>query len=804
MAFDNQHTHPMIAEKATATELSTVDQYLKSKLNLEKGLVTPFPSANAQQTILYWLEAGAELEDHPMCRASNHFHNPSLPWDQSALTDDYYPALALDIRIYCTVTGWPYLFRKSAVTWATGYAAPSQSGQKSSFTFNLMKPNTWDKARDYYYKALTYVLKPGREDAFAKTFQSVGQVLHLLADMAVPAHVRNDFESHLSFIGAESPDVTKWYYNRFELYVNDHADLVEEAAKTIQKPSFSEIMLTSFWDTDQSMCLISGANPSCGLAEITYANYLSDTTITSNNPSELHAFPYPAISNTDYQICHDMAPQNELALYPGMIRPYVSRKSHGACPSITPERKADHFAAVGFGETVPTSNVALLQLRLDNSVHRTYAQELLPRTIGYSAALLDYFFRGDINLEPSTTDPSKFVIKNNSNEDMSGKYEIFYDNSSNERSLLIGFNPMPISAHNKSMLITLNEPKDAISYILVFKGKMGNEEDAVVGRVVKFAPLTITAPDRCLYGLIDGARLPQQFSKIKAKVKSFFTPEQAVQSGSLWAVAKYKRRMDYQPNLSTDPPSPGVIDPVFAYSTSAPIPITAADLEAMNNTKEFPFNFAGSPIPAGITDLYLKVVFRGTNGTPQDIIAMGWKDLGEPMHHVYWNATDAFYIEGKMYDRNTIEANQNLLDKALESGFPYIPLELDTDIAYCPDLEGVSKTHVEYKALKAGTFGRVITITEADQPEYDVFIHRKSTTPYEEMSSLFTSPTVVNQTNQNGVLQIFPVFTFRGSSLHAGSAFVNCAGACPENIVTLPWPNPPLSITPKPATFIEQ
>ena len=450
---------------------------------------------------------------------------------------------------------------------------------------------------------------------------------------------------------------------------------------------------------------------------------------------------------------------------------------------------------------------------LNDRVHADYARYLLPRAVGYSAGLLNFFFRGDINLEPSTTSPSKFIIENNSDEDMIGKFAIYSDSSNGERTLLYGLDVMTVNAHSNSILLTLDEIRNSGTYILVFKGKMGNEEGAVVGRVVKFAPLTISAPDRCLYGLADGARLPQQFNKIKAKVTSSFTPEQAVKSGTLWAVAKYKRRMDYQPNLSTDPPSPGVIDPVFAYSTSSPIPITATDLAAMNSTKEFIFNFAGSPIPAGITDLYLKVVFRGATGTPQDVIAMGWKDLGEPTHHVYWNATDAFYIEynnlGKLYDQATIEkaGNEHLLTLAHQAeaaGFPYVSLALDTDIVYCPTLDGVLKTHVEYAALPAGTFGRIITITEADQPEYDVFIHRKSTTFPEEMSSFFTVPTVINQTNQNGVLQIFPVFSFRGIASHDGSAFVNCSGKCPENILTLQWPNAPVSMTPKPATFIEK
>jgi hypothetical protein len=56
----------------------------------------------------------------------------------------------------------------------------------------------WDNARKYFYSALTSPGKAIREDSYAKTFQAVGQVMHLLQDMAVPAHVRNDFWSSVS------------------------------------------------------------------------------------------------------------------------------------------------------------------------------------------------------------------------------------------------------------------------------------------------------------------------------------------------------------------------------------------------------------------------------------------------------------------------------------------------------------------------------------------------------------------------------------------------------------------------------
>ena len=47
-------------------------------------------------------------------------------------------------------------------------------------------------AREYLYKALTLPTKPERDKHFGLTFQTLGQVIHHVQDMAQPQHVRND------------------------------------------------------------------------------------------------------------------------------------------------------------------------------------------------------------------------------------------------------------------------------------------------------------------------------------------------------------------------------------------------------------------------------------------------------------------------------------------------------------------------------------------------------------------------------------------------------------------------------------
>jgi hypothetical protein len=698
------------------------------------------------KTAIEWIKAGSNWEDNTfeglslVARYLNHFFDPTTGM---GLHDEF--------------TGKP------SKQW--GY-------------LDLGNDFSWRWARSKYYTALADSDPNLRAKAFAHVFRSLGQIMHLVHDKAVPAHVRNDAHNPFANYFVQQRDT-------YEKYTNKKAnDMKYDGYPPVDNQTFNQFQ--SFW-----------INSGKGLAEFTNKNFISrNTNIDDHRYASPSGTPSASVEIESVTVPVFGAINVAVKYITGTIADsYKSTSSqilHLSAFSYL-DFESEHYIS----PPAPTYS-------LNDRVHADYARYLLPRAVGYSAGLLNFFFRGDINLEPSTTSPSKFIIENNSDEDMIGKFAIYSDSSNGERTLLYGLDVMTVNAHSNSILLTLDEIRNSGTYILVFKGKMGNEEGAVVGRVVKFAPLTISAPDRCLYGLIDGARLPQQFNKIKANVKSSFTPEQAVQSGTLWAVAKYKRRMDYQPDLSTDPPSPGVIDPVFTYSVSAPKTVNTSDLAAMNSTKEFTFDFSGSPIPAGITDLYLKVVFRGATGTPQDLIAMGWKDLGEPMHHVYWNATDRFSLDGVLRTEQEILDNDALRARAGQSSATFRPLKLDTDIAYCRSLEDEPNPHVQYKALDAGSFGRVITITEADQPEFDVLIRRKLTASPDAMimMAILTSPTVINQTNQNGVLQIFPVSSFRGIASHAGSLYVQCYPSCPANVLTLPWPNVPAGTAPKPADHI--
>ena len=169
-AHDDEKIHPEITK--IAVEKSTLDGYLKNNLNLINGVETKLPS-DGKKPILTWLKEGSTAEDSPMCRASNHFHDPLKSWSTSGMSDSPWW-----INIYCH----DYTPFYSTVTWATGFTAPTSTPIPYN-PGNEKSPNMWANARSLYLSALTATTQTTREDNFSQMFTALGQVLHLIQEV---------------------------------------------------------------------------------------------------------------------------------------------------------------------------------------------------------------------------------------------------------------------------------------------------------------------------------------------------------------------------------------------------------------------------------------------------------------------------------------------------------------------------------------------------------------------------------------------------------------------------------------------
>ncbi|MBI3354673.1 MAG: hypothetical protein HY034_07290, partial [Nitrospirae bacterium] len=449
---------------------------VKRKNSIEKrGFTSGYKEDVNGKQIIQWLSDGSELEDSPMCRASNHFHNPLKDWSSSYMSDEPWW-----LDLYCF--SWSPWY--SNVTWGTGYLSPAPNGNKITISNQQMG---WDNARTYYYQALTNSLNTDRETYFAKTFQALGQVMHLIEDMAVPAHTRNDFRAHLYFQEAGLSNPVTWFGNNFEWYVKQNPLLV--ATISAEPIDINNISITRFWDTD----VYTGSNPSnslaLGLAEYTNANFFSESSIFAYDslaPNDPHYFPYPRKSSTNLQSYIDGNELPETVIGEDNIPDttfYIKKDKDGEVIKrfVTPGYFTNPILT-----TDPTSPVLSLSFILDDNVYKDYASLLLPRAVGYSAGLLNYFFRGKLDFTIDANDREDGVkgvkISNRSTEDMEGTFSLYYDTADTNRYLLGSWN-ISLASQGASQVLSFPLPQDynKYKYTLAFRGRMGTEQDAVAG-----------------------------------------------------------------------------------------------------------------------------------------------------------------------------------------------------------------------------------------------------------------------------------------------------------------------------------
>ena len=453
------NTHELLNVKAA--EQSFADRYLKEQLGFPEGLKTQFGARRASE----WIRFGGTAEDQAFgleplgaaFRSRHHFHNPLLPWDQAGLNA---PSL-------CSL-GLP-LLGKASVRWAQD---PNQglSGQAA-----------WADARNSYHQALTLPTRAERDAAWAQTFQILGQQMHLIADLAAPAHTRND--PH-----CPSPD-------GFEAWASENSPLIQGLlAGPVVRPDpaifslggpltdpIAKVPIARLWDTDQYVKTNPDItlSPTIGLAEYSNANFFSDGTVFFS--TDLLPFPKPT----------------SVELGPPEPEP-KTRELRRYFKKVRDGELIDHLA-------VPSALYDFLpkalqdeKKGLDDKVFQDYGEKLLPRAVGYSAALLDYFFRGSLQVErvywENVFEPGGVFIdiQNQAAEEAEGVFELYaiYDKGAEgerrEKFAALNGGASVLVGPNGRMTLQFDVPQDhrpTPDYLLVFRGRLGDVAGAVVGQV---------------------------------------------------------------------------------------------------------------------------------------------------------------------------------------------------------------------------------------------------------------------------------------------------------------------------------
>lgn len=487
-----ENTHKAINEKIAQEGINgfSLNDYLKNNLGFSKGSqellygYSEIKSKYDRQEIFVWFGEGGVLEDRPgewydyiplvgkPTRSVNHFHNPLKAWSEAGLNDKI-----LGIISY---TG------QSQVLWA------QNSNQDVGGNW------AWQDARRYFYISLTGRNLDGTEVArtkaerdayFAYTFRAVGQLMHLVHDASVPEHTRNDahvqpaYEVYSEKTRTKNPTLWgSWVGNPTPF----DKSILNIPTVLLAPLPISRIIDTDFYNSQNPETT---TNSRIGMSEYTNANFLSRDTMFTDDfaPTHRHYFPYPKGSNailwTDSSI----------------NRMYLKKTGDGepinhlAVASILYNDRWKYFPQY----------YSFLPVGLDDKCYEEYASKLIPRAVGYSAGLLDYFFRGEVEesyIEEQRDAAGKITGITNRitnltpDETMQGDVMVAYRYKAQGAteftyglSNIVTGSVLPYlgkGSYTFGFPTLIPSAASEIQYTFVFKGTLGKEEGAVIGKVV--------------------------------------------------------------------------------------------------------------------------------------------------------------------------------------------------------------------------------------------------------------------------------------------------------------------------------
>ena len=348
-----------------------------------------------------------------------------------------------------------------APEWALGLQGRGADEEHNHFTVL--------DAREYQFKSFTAVTRKERDENAAKLFRSLGQVLHLVQDMAQPQHTRNDAHAGCKYATGISGE-RSWY----ESYIDARA---KDATPPLNFSGYSPPSISQYRDL--------WTKGGKGLADFSSGNFFSAGT---NLPSNCAGLPAPlcrpdAYFTLDREITltglDGIGMSAKVTLFLGTVHDGATNQD---IPNVPLSSRSVLDAALQ-KINQPGQVFSLNRLNYD-----AMADLLVPRAVGYSAGLLDYFFRGTLSFEVKvgTGQDSQMglVVTNTSDEEMEGTFSLYAEDANEKR----GDSPevstsLTLPPGGKSETVGFTPARSVHKYVLVFQGRLGTEAGAVAGKV---------------------------------------------------------------------------------------------------------------------------------------------------------------------------------------------------------------------------------------------------------------------------------------------------------------------------------
>lgn len=377
-AWEAETTHAGLTERAALH--AGLHAHLRDHLGLELGLFMPLivpradapalfrvlaalnpihgyvPDVNGRMLALAWLSVGSVIADVPVAHAAHHFFHPATGRGLGDRT-----------------LGWTERLGHRLRATALGADLVRSGNPAPDWLLDPANPMGFTSFIAQYEKAVSASTTGERRRHLAAALLAAGAMLHVLQDMGSPSHVRNDLAAHLDLVGTDRFDRG----SRFErIAALSHGRLGVPAPGT--GPSAGSIQATSlraFFTTPEGT----------GLADRTARRWFSAHTLPA--PVRVRA----GMGSTEIAqrlrqgLAHpEPAPPSRLDLETARVRAARWVDSEGVCVASYQIDTKDRL--VWF---------------LDDPCVNEQVAAILPVVTAYSAAFLDWLFRGTLALEPA-------------------------------------------------------------------------------------------------------------------------------------------------------------------------------------------------------------------------------------------------------------------------------------------------------------------------------------------------------------------------------------------------------------------
>jgi hypothetical protein len=306
-----------------------------------------------------------------------------------------------------------FCFYESPISDAAQWALGTQNPFDAQPAENISRRNHFSvlDARDLMWRALTLRDKAGndvpkngftpeqlRKIYWASTFRSLGDVIHLLQDQAQPQHTRNEghglsnkgYEEYID-ARAKGSDTFTIDEQKLTLLAGQLPDLNYDGYAI---PRFSRY--SDYWSTRVNSSNIYGLSDYSNRGFFTVEKNFGNT-IYPEPSSDISKYSvFPVFQSTWGGSFNHLVGQ-------------VEDKLTGASESVTMSTQSIFTGLVANGGAVIPPKYTLSKKNYDDR-----AALLIPRAVAYSAGLIDYFFRGE--LEISLPDEGVYAVVDYSKE----------------------------------------------------------------------------------------------------------------------------------------------------------------------------------------------------------------------------------------------------------------------------------------------------------------------------------------------------------------------------------------------------